>query len=55
MVEQIFVSPKLKQTVIISNKHGMCELPNDLPNDVRRKILILGNIRKISKLHKIIA
>ena len=30
MFYQIFVSPKVKRKVIISNKHVMYELPNDL-------------------------
>ena len=33
----------MKQSVIISNKHGIYELP---------QITKLGNIRKISKLHR---
>ena len=28
---QIFFSPQVKQSVIISNKHGMYELPHELP------------------------
>ena len=43
----------LKQWVIITSKHGIYELPHELPNNLRlRKI---GNIRKVSKLHRIIA
>ena len=30
MFYQIFLSPQLKRIVIISNKHGIYELPNDL-------------------------
>ena len=48
MIDQIFVSPQGKQSVIISSKTGICELPQDSPNDLRFRIL--GNIRKISKL-----
>ena len=51
MVEQIFRSPHVKRSVIISNKPGIYELPHELPNDFR----ILGKIMKISKLHRIIA
>ena len=29
---QIFFSPQVKRSVIISNKHGTYELPNDLGN-----------------------
>ena len=32
---QIFFSPQVKRTVIISNKHGIYELPYELPNDLR--------------------
>ena len=33
--EQIFFSPQIKRSVIISNKYGIYELPHDLPNDLR--------------------
>ena len=36
---QIFFSPQVKRIVITSNKHGMCELPHDLPNNLRLRIL----------------
>ena len=39
MFYQIFLSPQVKRSAIISNKHGMYELPQDLPNDLRLKIL----------------
>ena len=39
MVEQIFLSPQVKRSVIISNKCGIYELPHELPNDLRLKIL----------------
>ena len=32
---QIFFSSQVKRSVIISNKHGIYELPNELPNDLR--------------------
>ena len=35
MFYQIFLSPQVKQSAIISNKHGMYELPNVLPNNLR--------------------
>ena len=35
--EQIFFSPQMKRSVIISNKHGIYELPNDL------RLRILGH------------
>ena len=56
MVEQVFPSPQVKRSVNISNKYGIYELPHELPNDLRLKDLKkLGNIRKISKFHRIIA
>ena len=36
---QIFFSPQAKQSVIISNKHGIYESSHELPNDLRLKIL----------------
>ena len=52
MFDQIFLSPQMKQGVIISKKHGIYELPNNLKTyDIRK----LGNINKISKRHIIIA
>ena len=30
--DQIVFSPQVKWSSIISNKHGMCELPHELPN-----------------------
>ena len=30
MFDEIFLSPQVKRFVIISNKHGIYELPNDL-------------------------
>ena len=39
MFYQIFFSPQVKRSTIISNKHGINELLHDLPNDFR----LLGN------------
>ena len=47
MFYQILLSPQGKRWAIITYKHGIHELLNDL----RR----LGNIRKESKLHRMIA
>ena len=47
MFNQIFLSPQVKRCAIITYKHGIHELPNESPND-------LGNVRKVSKLHKMI-
>ena len=52
MIDQIFVSPQGKQSVIISSKTGIYELPQDSPNDLRFRML--GNIRKISKLKSLL-
>ena len=35
MFYQIFFSPQVKRRAIISNKHGIYELPHELPNDLR--------------------
>ena len=32
---QILFSPQVKRSVIISNKHGIYELPHELPSDLR--------------------
>ena len=47
MFYQIFFSPQVKRSGIISNKHGITELPHELPNDLRLKKL--GNL-KLSNL-----
>ena len=50
MFYQIFLSPKVKRCTIITYKYGVYELPHELPNDLSE-----GNIRKVSKPHKMIA
>ena len=55
MFYQIFLSPQVKRWAIVTYKHGIYELPNELPNDLRLRKEILGNIRKMSKLHRMIA
>ena len=52
MFDKIFVSPQVKLIMIISNKHGIYELPHELLNNLR--LGKLGNIKKISKLHRIV-
>ena len=47
MFYQIFLSPHVKWSVIISNKHGIYELPHELTNDLRLRIL--GNWEKSGK------
>ena len=39
IVEQIFFSPQVKRSGIISNKHRKYELPHELPNNLKRSIL----------------
>ena len=39
MSYQIFLSPQVKRSAIISDKHGIYELPHGLLNDLRRRIL----------------
>ena len=36
------VLPQVKRSVIVSNKHSMCELPHKLPNNLRK----FRNIKK---------
>ena len=53
----LILSPQVKQSVIITNKHSIYELPHELPNDLRVKTQDprkLGKISKISKLSRII-
>ena len=38
MFDQILLSPQVKQSVIISNKHGTCEFPQELLSDLRKNI-----------------
>ena len=47
MFYQIFLSPQVNRSAIITYKHGIYELPNDLR--------LLGNITELSKLHRMIA
>ena len=39
MFYKIFFSPQVKRWVIITYKHGIYELPHELPNDLRLRIL----------------
>ena len=52
MIYRIFLSPQAKRWVIITYKHGIYELPHELPNSLKLKVL--GNIRKFSKTHEMI-
>ena len=44
---QIFLSPEVKRLAIITYKHGIYELPHELPNDLRLEIL--GNEEILGK------
>ena len=39
MLQQSFLSPQVKRNAIISNKQGVPELPLELSNDLKLKIL----------------
>ena len=57
MFYQIFLSPQVKRWTIITCKYGTYELPHELPNDLRlrKDLKKLGNIKKVSKLHRMIS
>ena len=42
MFYKIFLSPQVKRWAIITDKHGIYNLPQMLPNDLRLKILVLS-------------
>ena len=50
MFHQIFFSPKVKWSVIISNKHGIYELLHELSNNLR--VSLLGSLKKVRKTWK---
>ena len=39
MFYKIFLSPQVKRYAIITDKHGIYELPRGLPNNLRLRIL----------------
>ena len=47
MFYEVFFSPQVKQSVIITNKHGISELPHELANNLRHRIL--GKYEKTRK------
>ena len=49
MFYQILLSPQMKRCAIITYKHGIYELPHD------SRLRYLGNMRKVSKTHRMIA
>ena len=50
---QLFLSPQVKRSVIISYKYGIYKLPHELPNNLRLRIL--GNQEISGKSHRVIA
>ena len=52
MYYQIFLSPQVKQCAIITDKYGICELSQELPNDFR--VRVLGNYKILGKCLKCI-
>ena len=55
MFYEIFLSPQVKRCASITYKHGIYELLHELPMDLRLNLRKLGDIRKVSKLHRLIA
>ena len=53
MFYQIFLSPQVERSAIISNKQGVYELPHELPNDVGLPRL-LGNKQKSEKFQNLL-
>ena len=47
MFYQTFLSPQVKRCAIITYKHGVYELPHELPNDLR-----LRNYQELSEIRK---
>ena len=39
MFYQILLSPQVKRCVIVTYKYGICELPHELRNDLRLRIV----------------
>ena len=56
MFDQIFFSPQVKRNVIIGNNYGIFELPHQLLNNLRLRILdkkeISGKFQKIIELER---
>ena len=47
MFYQVFLSPEVKKYAVITNKHGIYELPHEFPDDLRLRIL--GNNERSGK------
>ena len=39
LLYQIFFSPQVQESMIISNKHGIYQLPDELPKELSLRIL----------------
>ena len=52
MFYQVFLSPEVKKYAVITNKHGIYELPHEFPDDLRLRIL--GNNEKTSKNYTLV-
>ena len=55
MFKKIFVAPQVKGGVIVSNKDGIYELPQNVLRNLKQDFRKLENIRKISKFYRILA
>ena len=55
MFYQIFLSLQVKRCSIITYNRGISQLSHELPNNLRLEIQKLRNIRKVSKLQKMVA
>ena len=52
MFYQIFLSPKVKRCAIITYKHGIYELPQELRNDLRLENMKISKMKILSILAK---
>ena len=52
MLSQIFLSPQVKRSAIVSNNQGVYELPRELPKDLRLRVL--GNKEKSGKFQNLL-
>ena len=52
MFYQIILSPQVKWCAIITYKHGIYELPQELPNDLRLENMKISKMKILSILAK---
>ena len=56
MFYQIFLSPQVTRWAVITYRHGIYEVPYELPNDLKLKDLRkLENIRKAPNPHRMLS